>query len=75
MFGLASPCAVKDMLEILLFLYRASRAKTSLFFFNTDAQGSISKAKRNLFFTFHKTWAHPANTEPNPFFPVHDPIL
>jgi hypothetical protein len=73
--GLASPCAIKDMLEILLFLYRASRAQTPLFFFNTDTFGSISEAKRNLFVTIYKTWAHPANTEPDTSFPVHDKIL
>jgi len=63
------------MLEILLFLYRASRAQAPLFFFDADASGSISEAKRNLFVTNYKSWAHPANTEPDTSFPVHDPIL
>jgi hypothetical protein len=63
------------MLEILLFLYRASRAQTPLFFGNTDAFGGISETKRYLFVTTYKTWAHPANTEPDTSFPVHDKIL
>jgi hypothetical protein len=63
------------MLEILLFLYRASGAQAPLFFVNTDAFSSIGEAKRNLFVTIYKTRAHPANTEPDTSFPVHDTIL
>jgi len=63
------------MLEILLFLYGASRTQTPLFFFNTDTFGRISEAKRDLFVTSYKSRAHPANTKPDPFFPVHDHIL
>jgi hypothetical protein len=73
--GLAPPDAVIDMLEISLFLYRASRAETPLFLFDTAARLVISKAVCDLFFTVHKTRAHPAETEPDRFIPVHNSVL
>jgi len=63
------------MLEIFLCLYRATRAETSLFKVDASARSFFSKAKGNLFFTFHKTRAHPAVAELDRFFPVHDPFL
>jgi hypothetical protein len=70
--GLASPGTVKGMLEILFFLYRASRAETPLFEVDATARSFFSEAIGNLFFTVHKTRAHPAVAEPDRFFPVHD---
>jgi hypothetical protein len=73
--GLAPPDAVIDMLEISLFLYRASRAETPLFLFDTAARSFFSQAKGDLFFTVHKTRADPADAEPDSFFLIHDPIF
>jgi hypothetical protein len=63
------------MLEILLFLYRASRAETPLFLLYTAARPLFGKAIRDLFPAVHKTRAHPAEAEPDTMFPVHDPVL
>ncbi|MCX6684326.1 MAG: hypothetical protein NTZ37_06330 [Methanoregula sp.] len=63
------------MPEILLSLYRASRAKTPLFLFDAAALIIFSKTKGDLFFAVHKTWAHPTDAEPDSFFLIHDPIL
>jgi hypothetical protein len=63
------------MLEILLFLYRASRAETSLFLFYAAARPCFGKAEGDLFFAIHKTRTHPAETEPGRFLPLHDLVL
>ena len=62
------------MLEIPLFLNRASRAETSLFLFDAAARSLFGKAVGDLFFTIHKTRAHPAEAKPDRFLPVHDPV-
>jgi hypothetical protein len=72
--GLAPPDAVIDMLEIFLLLDRASRAETSLFLFDTGTRSLYGKAVGDLFVAVHKTRAHPAEAEPDPFLPVHNPI-
>jgi hypothetical protein len=59
------------MQKSLFFEYRASRAETALLFLYAVALSGIRKTKRNLFFTVNKTRAHPTETEPDPFFPVH----
>jgi hypothetical protein len=73
--GIASPGAVIGMLEILLRLYRASRAETPLFIFDAAACSCLGKAIGDLFCAVHKTRAHPADAEPDSFIPVHHPIL
>jgi plastocyanin len=63
------------MLEILLFLYRTSRAEAPLFLFYAAAHPCFSKAVGDLFFAIHKTRTHPAETEPGRFLSLHDLVL
>jgi hypothetical protein len=70
-----SPDAVIDVLEILHFLYRTSRAETPLFLFYAAARPCFGKTVGDLFFAIHKTRTHSAETEPGRFLPLHDVVL
>jgi len=63
------------MLELLTVLYRASRAETSVFLRYAVACTVYSHAKRDHLLAINKTRAHPAHTQPDCFFHIHNQSL